>query len=114
MTQSSQPPERGSEPLAAEHAVFGDYCALEHPLWFAPSAAEAVDEVSFRRSNAHPHVAAECAAVRDGVGLLEISNYGKFEVTGAGGAAGAGAGAPWGRPCPFRARAGREVATDWR
>ncbi len=70
------------EKLAASHAVFGDYCALEHPLWFAPSAAEAVDHVSFRRSNAHPHVGAECLAVRDTVGLLEISNYGKFEVRG--------------------------------
>ena len=70
--------------LAAAHAVFGDYCALEHPLWFAPSAEEAVDRVSFRRSNAHPHVGAECVAVRDRVGLLEISNYGKFEITGAG------------------------------
>ncbi len=72
------------ERLAAEHAVFGDYCGLEHPLWFAPAAAEAVDHVSFRRSNSHPHVAAECLAVRDAVGLLEISNYGKFEVKGAG------------------------------
>ncbi len=71
------------ERLEAEHAVFGDYCALEHPLWFAPTAQEAHDEVSFRRSNAHAHVAAECRAVRDAVGLLEISNYGKFEVRGA-------------------------------
>ncbi|MDE2349494.1 MAG: FAD-dependent oxidoreductase, partial [Gammaproteobacteria bacterium] len=72
------------EALRAQHAVFGDYCGLEHPLWFAPSAALAHDEVSFRRSNAHPHVAAECKAVEDAVGLLEISNYGKFEVQGAG------------------------------
>ena len=74
------------EKLAAEHAVFGDYCGLEHPLWFAPTAAEARDDISFRRSNSHPHVGAECAAVKNGVGLLEISNYGKFEVTGAGAA----------------------------
>ena len=72
--------------LQAEHAVFGDYCGLEHPLWFAPSAAEATEEVTFRRSNAHEHVAAECKAVRESVGLLEISNYGKFEVTGPGAA----------------------------
>jgi len=70
--------------LTTEHAVFGDYCGLEHPLWFAPSAAEAVDHVSFRRSNAHAHIAGECAAVRDAVGLLEISNYGKFEIKGPG------------------------------
>lgn len=75
------------EKLVAEHAVFGDYCGLEHPLWFAPSASEAVDHVSFRRANAHMHVGAECLAVRDAVGLLEISNYGKFEVRGPGAAA---------------------------
>lgn len=70
------------ERLKAQHAVFGDYCALEHPLWFAPTAREAHDEVSFRRSNSHAHVASECRAVLDAVGLLEISNYGKFEVRG--------------------------------
>jgi dimethylglycine dehydrogenase len=74
------------EKLQAEHAVFGDYCGFEHPLWFAPSAAEATDIVSWRRSNAHPHVAAECLAVQKTAGLLEISNYGKFEVRGPGAA----------------------------
>ena len=72
------------ERLEARHAVFGDYCGLEHPLWFAPSAAEAKEEITFHRSNAHPYVGAECQAVRQGVGLLEISSYGKFEVTGPG------------------------------
>ena len=72
------------ERLQARHAVFGDYCGLEHALWFAPSAAEATELITFHRSNAHAHVAAECGAVRDSVGLLEISNYGKFDVTGAG------------------------------
>ena len=72
------------ERLKADNAVFGDYCALEHPLWFAPSAQEAIDHVSFRRSNAHPHVDAECKAVRDSAGILEISNYGKFDISGIG------------------------------
>jgi dimethylglycine dehydrogenase len=70
--------------LKAAHAVFGDYCGLEHALWFAPSAAAAHEEITFHRSNADPHVAAECQAVRDAVGLLEISSYGKFDVSGAG------------------------------
>ena len=74
------------EKLQAEHAVFGDYCGLEHALWFAPTAAQAEDQVSFRRSNAHPHVAAECKAVQNSAGLLEISNYGKFDVRGPGAA----------------------------
>ena len=72
------------EKLQSEHAVFGDYCGLEHALWFAPSAREALDEISFRRSNAHAHVGAECKAVKESVGLLEISNYGKFDVSGPG------------------------------
>ena len=72
------------ERLEAEHAVFGDYCGLEHPLWFAPTAEEAEDRVSFRRSNAHPHIGAECKAVQNSVGLLEISNYGKFDIRGPG------------------------------
>jgi dimethylglycine dehydrogenase len=72
------------ERLAAAHAVFGDYCALEHALWFAPSAAEASEEITFHRSSAHEHVGTECRAVAEAVGLLEISNYGKFEVTGTG------------------------------
>ncbi len=70
--------------LQAENAVFGDYCGLEHALWFAPKGQEPREDVTFHRSNAHPHVAAECRAVREAVGLLEISNYGKFEVTGPG------------------------------
>jgi dimethylglycine dehydrogenase len=72
------------ERLQAENAVFGDYCGLEHPLWFAPTAAQATEDVTFKRSSAHEHVAVECQAVRNAVGLLEISNYGKFEVTGPG------------------------------
>ncbi|HXO63675.1 MAG TPA: FAD-dependent oxidoreductase [Steroidobacteraceae bacterium] len=70
--------------LEAQHAVFGDYCGLEHALWFAPSPADAHEDVTFHRSNAHPYVTLECQAVREAAGLLEISNYGKFEVTGAG------------------------------
>lgn len=72
------------ERLQSENAVFGEYCGLEHALWFAPQGSEARENVTFRRSNAHPHVAAECAAVRDSVGMIEITNYGKFEVTGEG------------------------------
>jgi dimethylglycine dehydrogenase len=70
------------EALKAQNAVFGEYWGLEHALWFAPKGEKAEEEITFKRSNAHPHVAAEVKAVREGVGLIEISNYGKFEVTG--------------------------------
>jgi len=70
--------------LKAKGAVFGVSYGLEHALWFAPEGMEPVEQVTFRRSNAHDAVAAECHAVRTGVGLMEISTYAKYEVTGAG------------------------------
>ncbi|MFX8601299.1 hypothetical protein ABTL95_20940, partial [Acinetobacter baumannii] len=36
------------------------------------------------RSNDFEHVAAEAKAVRNGVGIMEVSTFGKWEVTGAG------------------------------
>lgn len=74
------------ERLQQDNAVFGDYCGLEHPLWFAPKGTPAREDITFRRSNAHAHVGAECRAVRESVGLIEISNYGKFDVIGPGAA----------------------------
>jgi dimethylglycine dehydrogenase len=70
--------------LKERHAVFGDMCGLEHPLWFAPSAAEAEDHFSFRRSNDFPHVAREVETVRARVGMIEIANFAKYDITGPG------------------------------
>jgi dimethylglycine dehydrogenase len=68
--------------LVAENAVMGEGCGLEHPLWFAPKGVAPVENVTFRRSNAFPHVGEECRAVRAAVGMTEIANYGKIEVEG--------------------------------
>src|SRR5450631_3620933 len=68
--------------LVADNAVMGESCGLENPLWFAPAGVEAIENVTFRRSNAFEHVGAECRAVRAGVGMTEIANYGKIEVQG--------------------------------
>ena len=70
------------ETLKAQNAVLGENWGLEHALWFAPKGSEPKEEITFKRSNAHPHVGAEVKAVREAVGLVEISNYGKFEVAG--------------------------------
>ncbi|MBM3601722.1 MAG: FAD-dependent oxidoreductase [Alphaproteobacteria bacterium] len=70
--------------LKREGAVFGVSYGLEYPLWFAPKGMEPVEEVTFKRSNAHAPVAEECRAVRHAVGLLETSNFAKYEVTGPG------------------------------
>ena len=69
--------------LNENFAVMGDTWGLETPLWFAPSKKEAHDVLSFHRSNAFNHVAAEVEAVRNSVGVTEISNFAKYEVSGA-------------------------------
>jgi dimethylglycine dehydrogenase len=65
-------------------ACFGASFGLEQALWFAPDGTSPVEDVTFRRSNAHPIIAEECRAVRSGVGLIEVSGYAKYEVTGPG------------------------------
>ncbi len=69
--------------MGAAGAVFGVSFGLEQPLWFAPPGTEAVEQVTFRRSNAHGPVGEECRNVRTGVGLIETSGYAKYEISGA-------------------------------
>ena len=69
------------EDQRAAGAVFGDAYGLEVPLWFAPEAG-AVEDVTFGRSNAWPHVRSEVYAVRNDVGLMETSGFAKFLVEG--------------------------------
>ena len=64
------------------NAVMGDTWGLETPLWFAPEGIDAVDELSFHRSNDFEHIANEVKAVRSSVGITEIANFAKYEITG--------------------------------
>jgi dimethylglycine dehydrogenase len=66
------------------NAVWGASFGLEYPLWFQKPGLPPVENVTFKRSNAHDVVGAECRAVREGVGLTEISNFAKYEVRGPG------------------------------
>ncbi len=70
--------------LTAANAVWGASYGLEHALWFQQPGLEPVEEVTFRRSNAWDQVAGEVLAVRERVGLTEISNFAKYRVSGAG------------------------------
>ncbi|TIR21105.1 MAG: FAD-dependent oxidoreductase [Mesorhizobium sp.] len=72
------------ETLAGKGAQWGVSYGLEVPLWYAPDGVK--DEFSWRRSTDFEHVAKEVAAVRNGVGLSEISNFAKYRVTGEGAA----------------------------
>ena len=71
--------------LTAANAVWGATFGLEHALWFQEKGLEPVEEVTFHRSNAWTCVGEEVRAVRERVGMTEISNYAKYRVTGAGG-----------------------------
>ncbi|MEM6385496.1 MAG: FAD-dependent oxidoreductase [Pseudomonadota bacterium] len=53
---------------------------LEVPLYFAPKGFE--ETPTLKRSNAFEIVAEECKAIREGVGLLDISGFSRYEVTG--------------------------------
>ena len=68
----------------AQGAVMGDSWGMETPLWFAPAGEKAEDIVSFHRSNDFGPIKAECAAVREAVGVTEIANFAKYEITGPG------------------------------
>ena len=70
--------------LNDNHAVMGDTWGLEVPLWFAPSANDAYDDLSFHHSNDFPHIATEVEAVTNHVGITEISNFAKYEIRGEG------------------------------
>ncbi|WP_420011965.1 glycine cleavage T C-terminal barrel domain-containing protein [Tateyamaria sp.] len=69
--------------MTAAGARWGASYGLELPLYFAPN--EAFEEKpTLKRSNAFEVVADECKAVREAVGLLDITAFSRFEVSGPG------------------------------
>ena len=54
---------------------------LEVPLYFAPSD-EFEEKLTLKRSNTHEIVAEECKSIREGVALLDITGFSRFEVKG--------------------------------
>lgn len=66
----------------AQNAVFGHGFGMEHVNYFAPAGEEPYEVPSFKRSNAFAAVGAECRAVREAVGINEVHNFSKFEVSG--------------------------------
>ena len=67
--------------MTAAGALWGNSWGLEVPLMFGPKGFE--ETPTLKRSNAFEHVAAECAAVRENVGLIDITGFSRYEVTGA-------------------------------
>ena len=68
----------------SQNAVFGAAYGMEHVNYFAPAGEQPYEIPSFRRSNAFSTIAEEVRAVREAVGLNEVHNFGKYEVSGPG------------------------------
>lgn len=73
--------------LLARGAVMGARNGWERPLWFVPDGAPRGDRPTYRRPDWLPYEMAECAAVRERAGLLDMTSFAKFEVRGPGAAA---------------------------
>ncbi|MFA3915398.1 GcvT family protein [Ruegeria hyattellae] len=65
-------------------AVWGQQYGLEVANYFAQGAEPAYETPSFRRSDAFDATAREVRAVRAGVGINEVHNFGKYRIRGDG------------------------------
>jgi len=68
---------------AANGACFGETAGWERANWFAPEGVAPEYEYSFKRQNWFEHSAAEHRAVRENVGLIDMSSFAKIRVQGA-------------------------------
>ena len=66
--------------LSAQGCVFAETFGWERPKWFSPDGRE--EQYSFRHNNVFELVREECMAVREQVGLLDLSGFAKYDVTG--------------------------------
>ena len=69
------------EELASRGAVFAETFGWERPKWFAPPGVE--EHYGHRRMNCFDTVGEECRAVRERVGVIDLSAFSKFDVSGA-------------------------------
>jgi len=70
------------ERLADRGACFGEVAGWERANWFAPEGVTPRYEYSYKRQNWFPYAAAEHKAVREAVGLFDMTSFAKFLVQG--------------------------------
>ncbi len=66
--------------LASRGAVYAEANGWERPKWFSLDGR--IEETGFRHNNTFDVVAQECRAVRERVGVLELSSFAKYDVVG--------------------------------
>ena len=69
------------EKLKAKGAVYTSVYGWERPKWFSTDGR--TEEPSFSRNNTFAMVEAECKAIHERVGILDLSSFAKYDVTGA-------------------------------
>ena len=70
------------EKLEARGCVYTETFGWERPKWFSLDGRE--EEYGYRRNNVFDVVRDECLAVRERAGILDLSGFAKYDVTGAG------------------------------
>lgn len=70
------------EHLKSKGAVFGETAGWERANWFANDGQERTYQYSWKRQNWFENQRAEHMAMRQGVGLLDMSSFGKIRVEG--------------------------------
>ncbi|HUW78515.1 MAG TPA: FAD-dependent oxidoreductase [Candidatus Nanopelagicaceae bacterium] len=68
--------------LSERGACFGEMAGWERANWFAPDGTEPAYEYSYGRQNWFPYSRAEHLGVREGVGIFDLSSFGKYLVQG--------------------------------
>ena len=68
--------------LAERGAVFGELAGWERANWFARPGQTAEYAYSWKRQTFFDNVAGELAAVRGGVGMYDMSSFGKLRIEG--------------------------------
>jgi dimethylglycine dehydrogenase len=66
------------------NAVFGLNFGWEHPLWFAAEGEPHEETIGFTRQNWWEPVGREARMLRERAGIIDISNFAKYEVKGTG------------------------------
>ena len=68
--------------LLAKGCVFTEGFGWERPKWFSLDGRK--EDGTFVRNNTFEVVGAECRAVREGVGIMELPSFATFEISGPG------------------------------
>ena len=61
-------------------AIYLDSYGWEKPCWFAKPGMR--EQYSFKRSNAFTYVQKECENIQNNVGILDLSTFAKYEISG--------------------------------